>query len=74
MVNRQSEVPCEQRELQNSAYDLNGRVPINWSIKAQGLARAAAILYARNRDARRLKARVFSRDAMGLPMARSLNQ
>ncbi len=71
MVRRTSDLPPAESKLQNWAYDLNGRVPINWSIKAQGLARAAAILYARGQDARRLKASVFSRDAMGLLVARS---
>lgn len=60
----------EYLDLLKWAFGLNARMPLNWAIKAQEQARAAAVLFERSRAARRLSADLFYRDCSGLPVAR----
>jgi hypothetical protein len=71
VVKPKSDLLPEHLDLLKWGYNLNGRVPLNWGIVAQGLARSAAILHEHGQAARRLKAKFFSRDAAGLPVARA---
>jgi hypothetical protein len=68
---RKDEILPDHRALLDWGFNLQGRVPLNWALSAQPLARAAALVHARGQEARRLHATLWGRDASGLPTARS---
>ncbi len=70
MVKPKSDLPAEERELLNWGFNLNGRVPLNWGIVAQSLARGAEILHERGLAARQLRAKLWGRDSSGLPVVK----
>src|SRR6266705_2127263 len=70
MVKQKLDLLPEDLDLLNWAFDLNARVPLNWSIAAQRLSRAAVALHKRGQAARCLKSSIFSRDDSGFPIAR----
>jgi len=47
-------------DVVNWAFNLQGRVPLNWGITAITLSRAADLLYSRSEAARRFQAEVFA--------------
>ncbi len=67
---RKDEILPDHRALLTWGFNLQGRVPLNWALYAQPLARAAALVYARGQEGRQLYATLYGRDASGLPTAR----
>src|SRR5436309_123831 len=67
---RKDEILPDHRALLAWGFNLQGRVPLNWGLAAQPLARAAALVHTRGQEARRLHATLYGRDASGLPTAR----
>lgn len=67
---RKDEILPDHRALLAWGFNLQGRVPLNWALAAQPLARAAAFVHARSQESRRLHATLYGRDASGRPTAR----